>query len=157
MQETERMEKLLKRVYDGEPWHGPSVKDMLTGITPEMAAATPIPGAHSIWEIVLHMTCWKKVVNQRLFALLLVEPKPEENWPIVPEINKSTWNRSLLEMDYAQRKLCESLLGLSDSRLGDRVPGKKYNNYFMLHGLIQHDLYHAGQMALMKKMVTATP
>ncbi len=150
MEEIKRLADQLKRAYEGEAWHGPSLREVLAGVTAEMAAKKPLPHAHSIWEIVLHIAAWEKAVRRRLEGEV-VTLSDEEDWPPVNDTSETAWKNALATLENDNRQLRETILRLNDARLNDIVPGKNYSAYYMLHGVIQHDLYHAGQIAILKK------
>lgn len=140
----------MKRAYEGIAWHGPSVRELLNGVTAETAAARPLAGAHSIWEIVLHSAAWEAAVRRRLQGQP-IELTPEEDWPAVTDTGEAAWQAALAALDAGDRQLREAISHLSDADLDKTVEGQPYTIYFMLHGVIQHDLYHAGQIGLLKK------
>ncbi|HXG67415.1 MAG TPA: DinB family protein [Blastocatellia bacterium] len=150
MSEVRRIRSQLRRAFEGEAWHGPSVKELLAGVTAAQAAAKPLPGAHSIWELVLHISAWEKVARRRL-AGEAAELSKEEDWPPVRDTSEAAWGQTLQEMEQAHQELREAVGQLDEARLDEIVPGTQYSVYFLLHGVIQHDLYHAGQIALLKK------
>ncbi len=115
-----------------------------------MAAKKPLPHAHSIWEIVLHIAAWEKAVRRRLEGEV-VTLSDEEDWPPVNDTSEMAWKNALATLENGNKQLRETILRLNDARLNDIVPGKNYSAYYMLHGVIQHDLYHAGQIAILKK------
>lgn len=148
--EVNRIEDQLKRAFEGEAWHGPSVMEVLQGVTAGHAAAKPVAGAHSIWEIVLHVTVWEEAVRRRLGGEP-VQPTPEEDWPPVRETGDAAWNATLDRLRHGHQGLRRAVSKLSDARLKEDVPGSDLTIYHLVHGVIQHDLYHAGQMAILKK------
>ncbi len=148
--EAKRIQDQLRRAFQGPAWHGQSLKELLAGIQPGEAAAKPIPGAHSIWEIVLHITAWNVAVWRRLQGDP-AELAPEEDWPPVGDTGDLSWREALSLLEVAHKRLWDELDEFEDDRLKEDVPGNSYSVYFMLHGLIQHNLYHAGQVALLKK------
>lgn len=150
MHETRRIEDQLNRSFRGEAWHGPCLLDLLGDISFEQAAARPIPGAHSIWELVLHITAWLDAVRRRL-AGDAVELRPEQDWPAVVDPTESGWKLALGTLEGVHERLRGAIAALDEDRLDENVRGKPYSIYFMLHGVIQHNLYHAGQIALLKK------
>jgi uncharacterized damage-inducible protein DinB len=150
MEEVNRIDDQLKRAFEGHAWHGPSVLEVLADITAERAAAKPLLGAHSIWEIVLHATAWHVGVRRRLEGEH-VELSPEEDWPPVTDTSDTAWRQALAALEQTHTELRSTASRLADSRLPEKVAGKDHSVYVMLHGLIQHNLYHAGQMALLKK------
>jgi uncharacterized damage-inducible protein DinB len=151
MSEVKRINDQLKRAFSGKAWHGPSVMEMLENVTAEQAAAHPIPGAHSIWELVLHIRNWERVALRRIEEWAPIEVSDEEDWPAVGETTEQAWNNALNALAVNHGALREVIAHLDDSRLSEILPGTQYSVYFLLHGVIQHDLYHAGQIALLKK------
>jgi hypothetical protein len=100
---------------------------------------------------VLHIAAWDEAVNLRIVANKPVSLKGDKNFPPVRDESKAAWKKALVHLKKTHAALIKTVAALSDSRLQDRVPDKDYNVYFMLHGVTQHELYHAGQIALLKK------
>lgn len=150
MEEVNRIDDQLKRAFEGHAWHGPSMLEVLADVTAERAAAKPLSGAHSTWEIVLHVTAWHAGVRRRLEGER-VELSPEEDWPPVTDTSDTAWRQALAALQQTHTELRSTVSRLADSRLPEKVAGKDHSVYVMLHGLIQHNLYHAGQVALLKK------
>jgi uncharacterized damage-inducible protein DinB len=149
MEEIKRIDDQLRRAFEGSAWHGPSLHELLADVTAERAAARPLIGAHSIWELVLHVTAAKDLVRRRL-AGERAELSPEEDWPAVTAPSEAAWQELLVSLKRAQTELRNTMARVVDSGLEGMVPGKDHSVYIMLHGIIQHDLYHAGQIALLK-------
>jgi uncharacterized damage-inducible protein DinB len=142
----------LRDIYAGTPWHGPSVKDILRDITPQQASSRPLADAHSIWELVLHMTVWRQFAWNRLTDNHAFEVSaPEQDWPEVTNDSQPAWEAALTGLAISQQQLLEALADFPEENLHEPVPGKDYSWHNMLLGLIGHDLYHAGQIALLKK------
>jgi uncharacterized damage-inducible protein DinB len=153
MSEAARIADQLRRAFDGEAWHGDSLFEILEGVTATRAAARPIAGAHSIWELVLHIAAWDSAVLRRLGGVA-VEPSDAENFPAVTDASEAAWLADLERVRRVHHDLIAAVSVLPDSRLDDMVPGKQgahYNFYYLLHGVVQHEIYHAGQIALLKK------
>jgi uncharacterized damage-inducible protein DinB len=151
MSELKRLNDQLKRAFQGKAWHGPSVSEVLAGVTAEQAAAHTIPGAHSIWELTLHIATWERVGRRRIQESTPIDVSDEEDWPPVDDTSDEAWTSTLEELRRNHEALRAAIRELDEARLGDIVPGTEYSVYFLLHGVIQHDLYHAGQIALLKK------
>src|SRR5215469_7263298 len=136
----------LKRSFDGEAWHGPALMEILDGIDARTAAARPLPTAHSIWELVLHLAAWEDVVRRRIHGenCTLTD---EQNFGHVERVNDSAWQQAVGNLRDKHARLLETVSKLPDSRLNDRVPGKDYNLLFMLLGVVQHAAYHGGQIS----------
>ena len=154
MSELKRINSQLKRAFRGKAWHGPSVMELLENVTAEQAAAHPIAGAHSIWEIVLHIRAWERIPLRRLEEWVPIEATPEGDWPPVKETTGHAWKNALNAMSLNHDALREVIARFDEARLFEILPGTEYSVYFMLHGVIQHDLYHAGQIALLKRAVS---
>ena len=120
----------------------------------KQAAAKPVAGGHSIWEIVRHMAAWQDVVRHRLAGEKIGDLPPELDWPSVLDKSETAWRQAVEDLTQSKQKLHEVIVRLGDNRLGDPVPGKDYSVYVMLHGVIQHNLYHAGQIAILKKLAS---
>lgn len=140
----------LKRSHNGEPWHGPSLHTVLNGITAEQAASRALPTAHSIWELVLHIGAWEKVMTQRLEGLATQEPD-EGDFPPVTDTTEEAWTKTLVWLDSTHEELLNRVAKMNDADLEQIVVGKDYTAGFMLHGVVNHSTYHAGQISLLKK------
>jgi len=154
MTEATRIADQLRRAFGGEAWHGDSVFEILDGVTAAQAAAHPIKNAHSIWELVLHIAAWDGAVLRRLGGVA-VELSDAENFPRVTDASGAAWRAALARVRRVHEELVAAVATLPESRLYEMVPGKEgahYTFYYMLHGVAQHELYHAGQIALLKKM-----
>jgi uncharacterized damage-inducible protein DinB len=154
MSEATRIADQLRRAFDGEAWHGDSLFEILEGVTAAQAAARPIARAHTIWELVLHIAAWDGAVLRRLGGVA-VELSDAENFPPVTDTSEAAWRKALAQVRRVHDELVSAVAIFPDSRLDEMVPGKKgthYTFYYMLHGVVQHELYHAGQIALLKKM-----
>ena len=150
MNEIEHLAEQHSRALGGPAWHGPSILELLKGVSAARAAARPIPGAHSIWELVLHIRTWDRVVLARLRGESF-KPTPEENWPSIVGASPKSWKRAVREMTETHRKLNQAISALSGARLSRTLPGKNYPLHHLVYGVIQHELYHAGQIGLLKK------
>jgi uncharacterized damage-inducible protein DinB len=148
--EASRIADQLRRAFEGNAWHGPAVMELLEDVDAAKAAAKPVRGAHSIWELLLHVEVWDRAGMVRLGGEKC-QPKGEDNFPLVRKSTESAWRGVVAQAKRTHDQLVKLVEGLPDSRLRDRVPGKRYDFYHMLHGIAQHELYHAGQMAILKK------
>lgn len=144
----------LRRGHDGEPWHGRSLRDLLADVDAPTAAAHPVPGAHSIWELVRHLTLWIVTVRRRL-AGEPVEYADGEDWPAVTSTTPEAWLATLDVLDQAHESLLRVLERLPADALQELVPGRRHTAAFMLHGLAQHAAYHGGQIALLVRAARA--
>ncbi|MFQ5603833.1 MAG: DinB family protein [bacterium] len=124
--------------------------EVLDSVTSTKAAARPFADVHNIWEIVLHIITWKEVAHKQISGNNWA-PTDEEDWPQVGEVSDSAWQLTLATLKKTQSRLVETVTRLNDSQLDETVPAHDYSIYVLLHGVVQHDLYHAGQIALLKK------
>ena len=155
MSEVARIGSQLKRAAEGEAWHGPSRLELLADVSAARAAAKPVPGAHGIWEIVLHVAAWQEFAARAVEGgSMPVDLAEEANWPPVAGAGEEAWRASVEEAGEVNRRLRQALRKFTDEDLERIVPGREYNFYFLLHGVVQHMLYHAGQIALLKRATT---
>ncbi len=152
MSEISRIAEQMKRAFEGEAWHGPSLLETLGQVEAVKASAKPLPSVHSTWEIVYHVTAWKRAICVRLGGQA-IELVGEKDWPPIADVSASSWQKALSELKEAHKQLMRAVEELPDARLEDKVPGRDYTVYLMLHGMAQHDIYHAGQIAILKKSV----
>ena len=148
--EATRIADQLRRAFDGSAWHGPALLELLGDVDAATAAARPLPNVHSIWELVLHIAVWDRVACRRL-AGEKCQPTGTANFPLVTKPTEAAWRKAVAETKRTHDNFVRIVAALPDSRLRERVPGKRYDFYHMLHGLAQHELYHAGQIAILKK------
>ena len=152
MNEVSRLKDQLARTLAGGAWHGPSLNEALSGVSAEQAKARPIPSAHTIWEIVRHVVAWEKVILSGIKGHYLSIPE-EEDWPKITDTTEANWQKSLKELKEVHHALEEAVSKLSAEQLDSAAEGTKDTVGFFVHGIIQHNIYHAGQMALLKKVV----
>ena len=145
---TARIASQLERAVFGAAWHGPALLEVLDDVSIDDAAARPLSGAHSIHELAAHAAAWLEIVRQR------VEGHPPDvtedmNWPPL----EGNWTRVQRRVGDAARPLAATIRALDDSRLDDSVGGEEraWSVYETLQGAIEHSLYHAGQIAVLKK------
>jgi uncharacterized damage-inducible protein DinB len=149
--ELSRIAQLSKSTFDGKPWYGRALCKLLAGVTAERAAAHPIAGAHSIWQEVLHCITWRKVATRLLNGEKVPSVSGKTNWPKPPATSAAAWQQTLDELAQTQVSLEAAIAALTDKRLSEKAPEKSFSLYVLLHGVIQHDAYHAGQIALLRK------
>jgi len=151
MSEVERIVDQLRRAFEGNAWHGLALWEILTDVTSQQAFAKPLTGAHSIWEIVNHITVWEAVVRRRIKGEVIGGLSPDQDWPAVRDSSEAAWQQALTKLERVNHELRDTISAMADARLKEIVLGQTYSFYYMLHGVIQHDLYHAGQIAVLKK------
>ena len=148
--EVERILGELQRAFEGDAWHGPAVLELLRDVTAEQAAGRPVAGAHSIWELVLHIAAWESAGCRRLEGDRAELPD-EETFPPVNDTSEAAWQQAIERLKDGHRKLRDAIARLDDARLDEPILDGMRSVYITLHGVIQHDLYHAGQIAILKK------
>ncbi|MEK6333863.1 MAG: DinB family protein [Acidobacteriota bacterium] len=152
MTEIEKILDQLKRAYEGGAWHGPSVREVLAGVSAQQAHARPLPNAHSIWELVHHIAVWENVGRRRLGGdRAEIDISSPEDWPPADDTSESAWGQAKAALDRGHEALRLAIAGLAESRLNEPILPGLSTVYVTLHGVIQHDLYHAGQIAMLKK------
>lgn len=147
-------DQIASGFHDGA-WPAVSVRDLLRGMSPKEAAAHPMAGVHSVWEIALHLGFWHDAVRRRL-AGEAVEYEQDEDWPTPGPATEASWSAVLNRLDQTHAGLVQAVRSLPPDVLTRRVPGRSFTVYFMLHGVPQHDLYHAGQVMLLRKIMRET-
>lgn len=147
MRAIERILDQLNRAWGGPSWTGVEIRPLLDGISDADARTHPVRDAHSIIELVAHMSTWMDAVAHRLIGNDR-ELTTEEDWRDVTEM---PWPDAIDELENAHSRLSDAIARLSVDDLDKIVAGRKYNVYVMLHGVIQHNLYHSGQIAILKK------
>lgn len=152
MKQSERIEEQLRCVFEKNAWHGPALMELLSDIDSKKAFNKPIKSAHSIFEIVDHVTTWIITVRRRLEGENY-NPNSDEDWKEFIDKNKKGWKDTIEWLERNYNELRKTILLLEDSQLDELAVGKEYSKYFMIHGGIQHITYHAGQIALLKKMI----
>lgn len=162
MSETAKLADLIMRVMAGDPWHGANVVALLAPVSPGTAAAHPVPGNHSIWELVLHMTGWANEAAARLRGAAAGEPDGGD-WPPVVDVTPLAWQQAKGALVDSHAALAAAVLGAADGVLDeavvdhrDRAAGTGQSRYLTLHGLVHHTTYHAGQIAMLVKAAAAT-
>ena len=152
MSEIERILDQLRRAYEGDAWHGPSLKEVLSGITAAQAHARPLANAHSIWELMRHVAVWEDAGRRRLEGdRAQIEVSSPEDWPAPDDPSEAAWEQAKAALDRGHQALVDAITGVPESRLDEPICEGLSSVYVTLHGVIQHDLYHAGQMAILKK------
>jgi uncharacterized damage-inducible protein DinB len=149
--ELKRLDDQLRRALEGEAWHGPSLLESLAGVSAEQAAARPIAGAHSIWELVLHLGGTYGLVLRRLSGDGR-QLTPAEDWPPCPPATEENWQKAVQEVRRLDDELRQAVRGFPEERLHQPlVPEVPYSAFTQFIGVTQHNLYHAGQISLLKR------
>jgi uncharacterized damage-inducible protein DinB len=150
--ELTRLEEQVRLAFEGEAWHGPSVLEAVAGVSADAAAAHPIPGAHSIWELVLHLTGTYRLVLQRIPGQS-ASLTPEQDWPAVGAPDSARWQQAVEELRRLNREVRLAIRAFNLDRLDETLAPGHTTAYMHFAGLLQHDAYHAGQIKLLRKVV----
>lgn len=143
----------LRRALRGEAWHGPSIQELVAPLSPEEAMQRPIPAAHNIWELVVHITSWSNIALRRINGGQ-VEPYDGEDWPEVHDFSEKNWNQAREALAESFERLSEVVLGMTNAELEAKAPNSTRSIAGMVNGVAQHTAYHGGQIAILRKSVT---
>jgi hypothetical protein len=153
--ESVRIADQLRRAFAGDAWHGPPLRDLLADVTAEQACARPLPSAHSVWELVAHIDAWVRAAFEATEGVPM--PKlygTEKDWPRVADSSAAAWTDANDHLFQSAEQLAKAIEGFADARLKDTVPGREYDFYYLFHGIVQHSLYHGGQIAMLKRALS---
>jgi uncharacterized damage-inducible protein DinB len=151
--DLEALRQDLHKVYDGDPWHGSSITQVLRGIDADVAARRSIPHAHTIWEIVLHMTAWTREVASRVRGA--AAKSPPEDWPATRfGGGEPAWQAAKDDLAEAQKEIEAAVAPLAADdllRWIENHEGTSCTVGTVIRGLLQHHAYHEGQIAILKR------
>jgi uncharacterized damage-inducible protein DinB/heme-degrading monooxygenase HmoA len=148
--EAAELARDVETLVEGENWHGPTLHELLDGVSAEAASSRPLAGAHTIWEIVLHATAWTNVFRRRLEGTAVEEPE-QGDYPIPPAPTAVAWDEARRALFEAHRRLATKVAGLSDAELEAPIPGRPFAAVYQVRAAIRHTVYHSGQIGLLKK------
>jgi uncharacterized damage-inducible protein DinB len=152
MNEVEQIANQINLAYRDGFWGGGSIGELFRSFTASEAASYPISGAHSAWEIALHLSAWHNIFRSRIVKDG-VEYHYETDWPTPAATTEANWTSALDDLDNAHKALVDAVRKVKVEDLNKLVSGKKFTIYEMLHGISQHDHYHAGQVMILKKAI----
>lgn len=144
----------LENTLDGTPWYGRPVYAILREIGPDIAYKKPVPGAHSLIELLYHMLTWAEFTLKRLEKDVVNDLDAFEklDWrEIDPMLHD--WDDALAAYIAVHQQIIAHLQNANDDLLKEKVDYREYNFRFLLNGLIQHNIYHIGQVAYLKKLL----
>jgi uncharacterized damage-inducible protein DinB len=151
--ETKRISKLFSDLYNGDAWIEVTIQGTIKNISAEQALIHPIENLNSIWEIVNHLVSWREVVLSRMEGEIILEPNNNFFEPIIDNSERA-WQETLERYDKSQKSWLVYLEKLNSTDLEKIYSGKKYTFYELIHGILQHDAYHLGQIIMLKKLVS---
>jgi hypothetical protein len=145
---------IIDRGYNKRSWHGTNLRGSIRGLSLDQAAWRPAPGRHSIWEIVVHAAYWKYAVWRRLTGERRGSfPLKGSNWFVRPEKGSRTqWLEDVALLEETHRNLRAAIARLPAGALGRTAPNSTITNFDLIAGIAAHDLYHAGQIQLLKRL-----
>lgn len=140
-------------IYDGQPWYGDSMCQILENITPAKAYWQPSKGSHSIAQIISHMIYWRQSLIKRLNGdhEYKASMKSDENWKSIDQLKKTGWKSLMNSLAESQAQLLTLLAKQKDSILKQKYSDKA-TFQDLINGILQHDLYHTGQIAYLKSI-----
>jgi DinB superfamily len=146
--------RLLDQAYERRSWHGPNLRGSLRGVGAAVAARRPAEGRHNIWEVVLHAAYWKYVVRRRLLGEKRGSfPLKGSNWfPRPVTLSEAAWQEDVALLERMHWAMREAVAALAPRDLGVTPAGSKVSNFDMIAGVAAHDIYHAGQIQLLKRL-----
>lgn len=149
MSEIARIAHLLEETFEGEPYYGPSVLGALEHVTADVAAQRPRWSAHSIWDLVAHLTA--ELDYARAVIAGTAEPwiEGETTWPAITDTSETAWKEAIQDLTKANRALARTVKQLDDTILDQQPMRVRGPFYLMLHGTMQHSIFHAGQISLL--------
>ena len=153
MSEIVRITRLLEQTFEGKPYYGPSVLGAMEDVTADVATRRPRWSAHSIWDIVAHLTA------ELVYAREVVEGTAEpygDTWPAVTDTSEAAWQKAVNDLKQANRALVRAVKQLDDAVLDQKPIHVRGPFYLMLHGTMQHNIYHAGQISLLTGQMALT-
>jgi heme-degrading monooxygenase HmoA/uncharacterized damage-inducible protein DinB len=144
----------LETLAAGNNWHGPTLHELLDGLSADQASARPLAAGHTIWELLLHVAAWTDVFRRRLEGAAVEEPEAGD-FPAPPAPSPRAWDDARVALFEAHRRLTARVAGLSAAELGAPVPGRPYDARFQVRSAIRHTVYHSGQIGLLRKDAAA--
>jgi hypothetical protein len=148
----------IDEAYNKRAWHGPNLRGSIRGLTAKQASWRPSPGRHNIWEVVVHTAYWKYAVWRRLKAEKRGSfPLKGSNWFPRPEIlSEAAWKQDIALLEDVHSMMRKAVADLEPAHLHAAPPGSKVSNLTVIRGIANHDLYHAGQIQLLKRLLKGT-
>jgi hypothetical protein len=147
--------QLIDEAYERKTWHGPNLRGSLRGVTAEEAAWRPAPKRHNIWEIAVHAAYWKYTVRRRLLSEKRGSfPLKGSNWftrPLV--VSEQAWKEDVTLLEECHRSMRKAIADFPESKLHATAPNSKNTNIAVVYGIAFHDVYHAGQIQLLKRLM----
>jgi uncharacterized damage-inducible protein DinB len=156
MTESQRMARLYDSIYEGddqgEAWYGIALRPLVKDVTAEQASRTPLIEGHSILQLVAHIAYWEEITLRRFHREVVDAPlNTKQDWEPNRPVTDSEWKAALNRLENSHAALQKAIANCPNEKLNQQVSGKKYDHYVLLHGIIDHAVYHTAQIALVKK------
>jgi hypothetical protein len=151
--------RIIDEGYEKKAWHGPNMRGAIRGLDAQRAAWRPGPNRHNIWEIVVHAAYWKYAVRRRILGEKRGSfPLKGSNWFVRPtSATEADWKADVALLEDTHRKMRVAVAGFSPKELQKIPQGSKVSNAAIIYGIALHDVYHAGQIQLLKRLVAKKP
>jgi uncharacterized damage-inducible protein DinB len=156
MSQAENLAGYVRAAYAGAAHHGPALADILADVNASRAAQRPAGSVHTIWELVLHIANWEEILQRRLSGEIVKwERDSFADWPAVPDTSPEAWRAAQSRLETANTRLVATIRRCSDAELKSPSPGRSDTREEMIMGMLQHSIYHAGQISVLKKIIGA--
>jgi uncharacterized damage-inducible protein DinB len=149
MQQTQQIADAYRAATVKAAWYGAALAELLAQISPELATSTPVPGSHSIAELLQHLLLWNERIRNTSDGNSLPRWQPEKDWAAPP----IPWNELVSRWSQSRELLEEKIRNFPIEDLAKQVPGRNYPYETMLHGVVEHTIYHSGQIAMVLSML----
>ncbi len=155
MRRVEQLLAVIDQAYNRRSWHGTNLRGAIRGLTAGEAGWRPAPGRHNVWEITVHAAYWKYAVWRRLAGEARRSfPLKGSNWfPRGDDADQTAWKADVALLDRMHRDLRQAIARLNDRALDKTPRGSTVTNFALISGVAAHDLYHAGQIQLLKRLM----
>jgi uncharacterized damage-inducible protein DinB len=150
MKESDRIITLYQKLYDGKPWLGINLKSTLQNVSAKQASTRILANCNTIWEIVNHIISWRRVVIERINGMNITTPENNYIEPIVDTSDRA-WKDTLQRLESSQAEWIEFLKNFKSEDFDTEYKSSKLTYYELIHGIIQHDAYHLGQIVIFAK------
>jgi hypothetical protein len=146
--------RLIDQAFNRKAWHGPNLRGSIRGVEPAVAGWRPAPGRRCIWEIVVHSAYWKYIIRRRLLGEKRGSfPLKGSNWFARPSVvSAENWREAVRLLDRTHERMRSAVAALSPNDLSVKPAGSKVGNLDMITGIAAHDIYHAGQIQILKRL-----
>jgi hypothetical protein len=144
---------VIDQGFDRQSWHGPNLRGSIRSVTHRQAMWRPQPARHNIWEHVLHAAYWKYTIRRRILGEKRGSfPIKGSNWFTPQDVTAAAWQRDVQLLVDTHKSMRASIADVPAAQLHKKIPGAKVTFFFLISGIAAHDVYHAGQIQLLKRL-----